>query len=357
MRSDALLTDTIKSIMPVDKTLAFAARAHLDDLIKPQGSLGQLEDMAARLYLIAGGGPPVVDPARIYTIAGDHGVVEAGVSCFPQEVTRQMVDNFLNGGAGISVLTRTAGVDSKIVDMGSLGGAFATHPDLIQMKVAQGTRNLAKEAAMTRQECLAAVAGGINLAHMGLDEGYKALGTGDMGIGNTTPATALYCACFGLSPHVMTGPGAGLNSAQVRAKAAVIKQALALHQDIIEKGDPVAVLAALGGLEIAGLTGLILGGAACGMPVVIDGFISTAAAVMAWKMAPFVLDYLFFSHASAEPGHTKALEALQAKPLLDLGLRLGEGTGSALALFFLRAACDIFNDMATFSAAGVSQAT
>jgi len=279
------------------------------------------------------------------------------VSLFPQEVTRQMVANFVAGGAGINVLANTAGVEIKVVDAGSADGPYPEHPNLVQCKVAEGTANLAQGPAMTEEQCIRALLNGIALADQAAAEGFRAVGTGDMGIGNTTPSTALYCAYFGLDPQEMTGPGTGLGTEAMRTKCAAIQRGLAVNADAVASGDPVRILAALGGLEIATLAGLCLGAAKNRMALAVDGFISTAAFAAAWKICPAVMDYAFFSHASAEPGHTRAVQAMNARPLLDLGLRLGEGTGAALALFLMRAAANIYNDMATFSQAGVSETT
>lgn len=348
-----LFESTVATIRPVDKSLEAPARAHLDDLTKPQGSLGRLEDFAAQLYMIAGGKPPCVDPARIYTVAGDHGVAKTGVSLFPQEVTRQMVANFLGQGAGINVLANTAGVDVTVVDAGSAGGPYDEHEKLIQMKVAEGTEDLSQGPAMTEDQCIEALANGIRLADQAAAEGLCAVGTGEMGIGNTTPSTALYCAYLDARPEEMTGPGTGLNAEAMRRKRDIIRQGLKANAEAVQSGDPVRILAALGGYEIATLAGLILGAAKNGLVVAVDGFISTAAMVAAWKICPHTLDYAFFGHTSAEPGHIKAVGAMRARPLLDLGLRLGEGTGAVMALFILRCAANIYNDMATFSQAGV----
>jgi len=225
---------------------------------------------------------------------------------------------------------------------------------LVQAKVMPGTANMAEGPAMTEEQCLRALLLGAGLADKAASEGYRTLGTGDMGIANTTPSTALYCAFMGLTPEEVTGPGTGLNAEGVARKAKVIARAMQANKAALDSGDPVAVLAALGGCEIACLAGLILGAAANRMAVLVDGFISSAAFVSAWKINPAVLDYCIFSHASAEPGHQKVMRDLGAKPLLDLGLRLGEGTGAALALTVLRAGAAIYNEMATFAQAGVS---
>ncbi|MFP5258521.1 MAG: nicotinate-nucleotide--dimethylbenzimidazole phosphoribosyltransferase [Acidobacteriota bacterium] len=348
------LSDVLAAIRPVDPALFPVAKAHLDNLTKPRGSLGRLEEMAERLFAMTGGQIPVVDPARIYVCAGDHGVAEAGVSLFPQEVTRQMVANFLAGGAGINVLADTAGIDLRVVDAGCLGEPFPAHPRFAGTRVASGTANFLTGPAMSRDTCLDALLLGVALADEAAREGIKALGTGDMGIANTTPSTALFCAYLGLAPKDITGPGTGLDAHGVTRKAAVIEQALARHSAVVASGEPVAILAALGGLEIACLAGLVLGAAANRLPIAVDGFISTAAYTAARAICPTVADYAFLSHASAEPGYAAIMSAMGQKPLLDLGLRLGEGTGAALALFLLRASANIYNKMATFSSAGVS---
>lgn len=355
MRTD--LQAVLTAIRPLDRSLADRGQAHIDNLTKPRGSLGRLEDLALQLFLIQGGGPPLADPMRIYTVAGDHGVNEEGVSLFPQEVTRQMVLNFLRGGAGINVLAATAGAQLYVVDAGSCGGGYDEHPQLIQAKIAPGTANLAKGPAMTEAQCVSALMLGVSLADRALTDGVRVLGTGDMGISNTTPSTALYCAYLGLDPQAVTGPGTGLGKAEVAKKVEVVRRGLAVNREAVESGDPLAVLAALGGLEIATLAGLILGGARNRQLVCVDGFISTAAYVAAFRLCPAVADYCVISHASAEPGHAEAVRALGLKPLLDLGFRLGEGTGAACAMYLVRSAADMYSKMATFADAGVSDST
>lgn len=349
----SLLSTAMERIRPLEKSYFTAAQAHLDTQTKPRGSLGVLETVACRLVAIAQGEKPAVDPARIYTCAGDHGVAAQGVSLFPQEVTRQMVENFVRGGAAINVLTRTAGVDLKAVDAGCVGGPFPEHPSLIQCKVAPGTADFIQAPAMSRQQCLQALDNGADLARQAANEGIRTLGTGEMGIANTTPATALFCAYMHLEPAKITGPGTGLAAQDVRHKIGVIEKALARHADVIAAKDPIDILAALGGFEIATLAGMILGGASLGLAVVVDGFISTSAYVAARAICPTVEDYVFLSHASAEPGFQAVMDQLNATPLLDLGLRLGEGTGAAMAIFILRSAANIYNEMATFEQAGV----
>lgn len=308
------------------------------------------------MYLVANGGKPTADPARVYTIAGDHGVVAEGVSRFPQDVTRQMVANFLRGGAGINALAKVAGAEFFVVDAGSIGGTYRDHPLLLQRKVGPGTANLTKEPAMTEEQCLRALLLGMDLANMARDDGVRTLCTGDMGIGNTTPSTALYCAYLGVTPESITGPGTGLDAAGVASKAQVVARALERHAEVIAAGNALGILSSLGGYEIAALAGLILGGAHNRQMVCVDGFISTAAFTAARALCPAVVDYCVLSHASGEPGYQTVCKKLGLSPLLHLGLRLGEGTGAVLALTLLRAAAAMFNNMASFDSAGVSQA-
>ncbi len=344
----------IRSVPEADKRLEAQARARLDNLTKPRGSLGRLEDLAAKMYIASGGIKPEADPARIYTIAGDHGVFHEKVSFFPQEVTRQMVENFLRGGAGINVLADTSAVDLMVVDAGCLGGRFQEHPKLLQCKIAEGTSNIALGPAMGEKDCLKALMLGVRLADEAHEEGIRTLGTGEMGVSNTTASTALYCACLGLEPESITGPGGGISPDQVKHKITVIHRALEANRGAVESGEPLAVLSALGGYEIAALVGLILGGAKNRQMVCVDGFISTAAYTLASRLCPAVGDYCVLSHASAEPGHAQVVEKLGRKPILHLGMRLGEGSGAALTMFMLRAAANIYNDMATFEEAGVA---
>lgn len=348
------IQSVVDAIQPVSQNLRAKGQAHLDNLTKPQGSLGKLEELALQMFLIREGKAPCPDPCRVYTVAADHGVVVEQVSAAPQEVTRQMVLNFLNGGAGINVLAKTANAQLRVVDAGVCGEEFPAHEHLVRNKIAQGTANLAKGPAMTREQCCEAVELGMRLADEAHQEGVQTLGTGEMGIGNTTPSTALYCAFFGLDPQTMAGPGAGAPPAMVAHKAQIIQQGLNANAQAIQSNAPLAILAALGGLEIATLTGLILKGAHNRQLICVDGFIATAAFVCAWRMNPAVADYCVLSHASAEPGHMEAIKAMNMTPLLHLDFRLGEGTGAACAMFLLRAAAAVFNDMATFEQAGVN---
>lgn len=349
------LASLCRNIRPVDESLRSQAQARLDELTKPKDSLGRLEDLAMRLYCIQNGVTPLrVDPAIMYTAAGDHGVAAENVSPFPQAVTRQMVLNFLHGGAAVNVLCNTANMDLKVVDAGCVGGPFAPHPRLIDMRLGEGTANIVHGPAMDRETCLAALLGGAELAAQSAAAGYGCLGVGEMGISNTTSATALFCAYLNLEPARTVGPGAGSGPEIIRRKTQAIRAALAANAGALE--DPLSCLAALGGFEIAVMAGVILGGARAGLPVLVDGFISTAAFAAARALCPDAGGYCVLSHSSAEPGFASVTEALGQEPLLHMGMRLGEGTGAALALPLLRAAAAIFNDMATFAQAGVSGA-
>ena len=355
----ARLAACLDRITPLDRALAPAVQAHLDGLTKPRGSLGRLESLAVQLALIGAaagrGALPLADPARIYTCAADHGVADQGVSLFPRAVTGQMVRNFLNGGAAINIFCRAAGVDLAVVDAGVKGTVFPNAANLIRRKIREGTADISLGPAMTRNECLQAVELGLDLAAQAASEGFQIVGTGEMGIANTTSATALFCAFLGLAPEMVTGPGTGLDEDGVRRKARVIRTALEANREAVAGREPLRILAALGGLEIACLAGLILGAAARKLAVVVDGFISTAAYVAAWKCRPLVREYVFFAHGSAEPGHRIVLEHLDIRPILELEMRLGEGTGAALAIPILRAAAAMYTEMASFAQAGIAE--
>ncbi len=338
-----------------------AAQAHLDDLTKPRGSLGRLEELARRLFAIGRGSLPLsVSPALMLTVAGDHGVAAQGVSPFPQAVTRQMVQNFLTGGAAVNVLCRTAGMELRIVDAGCAGGPFPAHEMLLDRRLGDGTADISQGPAMSRESCLKGLQMGAELAVEAADQGCRCLAVGEMGIANSTAATAVYCALLGLEPEDVAGPGAGSDPAMVGHQAGIVRQALAVNAASLEASDPAGVLAAVGGFELAIMSGIMLGAAARRLPVLVDGFISSAAYAAALALCPALADYAVLSHASAEPGHSLALAHLQSarpgegQPLLDLGMRLGEGTGAALAYHLLRSAAAVFNEMATFAAAGVS---
>jgi nicotinate-nucleotide--dimethylbenzimidazole phosphoribosyltransferase len=349
----SLLTETLAAIKPVDAGLLQEAQRRLDNKTKPLGSLGRLEEFARRYAAISGTLEPETMKKVIFTFAGDHGVVAEGVSAFPKEVTPQMVFNFLNGGAGVNVLARHVGADVLVVDVG-VDYDFNAVPGLIDRKVARGTRNFAKGPAMTREEALAAIEVGIDLANQAKSEGVSILGTGEMGIGNTTPSSAIIAAISGKSVREVTHRGTGINDAALENKIRVIEAGLALNKP--DPRDPLDVLTKVGGLEIAAIAGLIIGAAANRLPLVVDGFISTAGALIASEMQPNVREYLFAAHESVEIGHRLMLEHMGAEPILDLRLRLGEGTGAALAMGLIEAGVKILKEMATFEEAGVAEA-
>jgi nicotinate-nucleotide--dimethylbenzimidazole phosphoribosyltransferase len=345
------LQTTLSRIKPVDETLLAQAQTMLDNKTKPLGSLGRLEEFARRVAAISGSQQPDTTKKVIFTFAGDHGIVEEGVSLFPKEVTPQMVFNFLAGGAGVNVLARHAGAEVRVVDVG-VDFDFENAPGMIHRKVARGTRNFAKGPAMTRDEALAALQVGIDLADQCKVEGVGLVGTGEMGIGNTSPSSAIIAAISGMSVRELTHRGTGINDAVLEHKILVIEQGLALNRP--DPTDPLDVLAKVGGLEIAAIAGLVLGCAANSIPVVIDGFISTAGALIASELHPNICDYIFAAHQSVEIGHRFMLERIGTRPILDLDFRLGEGTGAALAMGLIDAGVKILKEMATFEQAGVS---
>jgi len=349
-------TQWAAAVPPFDETAAAAARAHQEQLTKPPGSLGRLEELAV-FFAGARGRFPAAAPARarLYVFAADHGVTAEGVSPYPSSVTAAMVANFVTGGAAISVLTRGSDIELYVADVGvasPIPGPAATHPRLITAPVRAGTANFLREPAMSRAEAEHAIDVGARLATDAAREGVELLGAGEMGIGNTTAAAAVVAALTGAAAEDVVGRGTGVDAAGLARKIAVVRGALVRHRP--DRNDPVGVLAAVGGLEIAALAGLMLGAAARRVPVVVDGFISGAAALVAVRIVPRVRDYLCFSHLSAERGHRVVCEALDARPLLDLGLRLGEGTGAALAIDLVRAAVRLQSEMATFASAGVA---
>ena len=347
-----LLRETLEKIEKPDRTLEGEIQSHLDNLTKPPGSLGMLEDIAKKYCIARQTTTPRIGKKAIFTFAGDHGVVEEGVSAYPKEVTPQMVLNMLNGGAAINVLARHANASVNVVDIG-VDFDFEDAPGLIKKKINRGTNNIRKCPAMTKEEAVQAIEVGIELANRAAEQGVNLLGTGDMGIGNTTPSAALFAALMPEKVENITGRGTGIDDNKLKHKIEVIKDALEVNKKLLT--DPISTLAALGGYEIAGICGLILGGAANKVPVVVDGFISSAGAIVAYKINPSVKDYMFFSHKSQEAGHTKFLNWIGEKPILDLGMRLGEGTGAALAMTIIEAAIKVYNEMATFDSAGVSK--
>ena len=346
------LSQIISQIEPLDPAWEKRAQERLDSLTKPRGSLGRLEELAARYVAITREPMPSLDQKWVVVFAADHGVVAEGVSAYPQEVTYQMVLNFLRGGAGINVLSRLVKSRVAVVDIG-VNHDFGQMPDLIIRKVAHGSRNMSKEPAMTREEAIRAILIGVEMAELATASGMDAMAAGDMGIGNTTPAAALASVFTGRPVAAVTGRGTGIEDQTLRHKIAVINRALAMHQPSAE--DPIGALAAVGGLEIAGIAGLILGTAAARRPLLLDGFIATAGALVATALAPAVIDYLIAAHRSVEPGHQIMLDFLELKPLFNLQMRLGEGTGAALGLNLLEAGVRIYREMATFEDAGVAE--
>jgi nicotinate-nucleotide--dimethylbenzimidazole phosphoribosyltransferase len=328
---------------------AAATQRHLDTLTKPPGSLGRLEELAVR-WSACTGRPPRLRAPVIFTLAADHGVVAEGVSAYPQSVTAQMVDNLLGGGAAVNVLARQAGARLVVADFG-VATPLGARDGLVVRRIAPGTRNMARGPALTPEEAIEAVEAGAALAEAAIAGGADLLGTGEMGIGNTTAASAITAAITGAPPEAVTGRGTGLDDAGWRRKVAVVRRALDVNAPA--PGDGLDVLAKVGGLEIAGLAGVILAGAAHRVPVALDGFVAGAAALVAATLAPGAGHALFASHRSAEPGHEAALRHLGLEPYLALALRLGEGTGAALFVHLARAAVALHGEMATFKSAGV----
>lgn len=347
------LDETIRRIAPLDREAERAAMARLDALTKPQGSLGRLEELVARYAAIRGDAAARIGRGALLLFAADHGIAEAGVSAYPQAVTVEMLRNIGAGGAAISVLARRFNYELTVIDVGVATDTSASpFPGVSYRRVASGTRNFLREPAMTRAEALRAIEVGIEVAEAAVRTGATLTGIGEMGIANSTSATALLSALTGLAPARLVGRGTGLDDAGLRRKLAAVERALDLHRASL--GGGVELLAALGGLEIAAMAGACLGAAALRVPVVVDGFIATAAAAVARRIDAGVADFMFFGHQSAEGGHALALEALGAQPLLGLEMRLGEGTGAALAMNLIEGALALFHQMATFASAGVS---
>lgn len=348
------LQAVLQTITALDREAMEQARAHLDNLTKPPGSLGVLEEMVIRIAGMTGQAKPRLPRKTCILMAGDHGVTEEGVSAYPKEVTPQMVLNFLGGGAAMNVLSRHAGAELVVVDVG-VAADLPDHPLLKNKKVAYGTNNMVKGPAMTREQAVAAIEAGISVAEEVLCAGTGLLGTGEMGIGNTTASSAVVAAYMDGDAATVCGRGTGINDERLRHKIAVVEKALRVNNP--DTADPLAVLAAVGGLEIAGMAGVMLAAAAHRVPVLVDGFISGAAALIASRLHPLAADYLLASHLSEEPGHRVVLEMLKLKPFLRMNLRLGEGTGAALAMTMIDAALKITHEMATFASAGVSGTT
>lgn len=348
----ARIGETIARIAPLDAEATRRVRERLDRLTKPRGSLGRLEELAARLAGITGSTLPALSHKTVIVLAADHGVVAEAVSAYPSEVTPQMVGNFLAGRAAINVLARRVGARVVVADLG-IAADLPAHPDLIDKKIRPGTRNMAIGPALERPEAEAAIEAGIEVLEAERDRGLDLVATGDMGIGNTTASSAIIATISGRPPIEVTGRGTGLDEAGWRHKVVVIERALEINRP--DPGDPIDVLSKVGGLEIAGLVGVILAGAAHRVPVVLDGFIAGAAALLATEMCPPARDYLIAAHNSAEVGHRVALERMELAPLLNLDLRLGEGTGAAMAMHLIDDAIALLAEMPTFAEAQVSE--
>lgn len=345
------LENLLSEINTPDESLAQAAQARLDNLTKPPGSLGRLEELAKRLCIMRGSLELTQPRAVAAVFAADHGVALAGVSPYPREVTAQMVLNFLAGGAAINALAGQSGAEVRVVDVG-VDADFPDHPQLIKAKVARGTANLLEGPAMSEEQCRRAIAAGAEVAAGLIDAGFDLLIPGEMGIGNTTPSAALAAAFCGLSAAEVTGRGTGLDDAGLAHKTELIDKALALHKP--DTSQPLKVLADLGGLEIAAICGYCLMAATRKVPVVLDGLISCAGGLCAAELAPAARGWFLAGHASVEVGQRAMLERLNLVPILDLSMRLGEGTGAALAVQVLRGAVAMYTKMATFDSAGVS---
>ena len=350
-----LLESTIKKITPQDADARTLARARLEQLTMPYWALGRLMDLAEELAGMTGSLKPPVDRKTVVTMAGDHGIVEAGVSKYPQEVTVQMVYNFVRGGAGINALARLVGARVVVVDMGVAGdlSELVTMGKIISKRTGAGTKNMLTGPAMSREEAIRSLEGGIEVA-LELGLATDVFGTGDMGIGNTSSSAAIINIFSGLPVSEIAGRGTGIDDSQLLHKIAMIEKAIEINRP--DPGDALDVLAKVGGFEIGGIAGLILGAASMKKPVLVDGFISTAGALIAAHLAPVAREYMIASHRSMEKGHQIALDCLGKKPLLDLDLRLGEGTGAALSMNLVEAAVRILTEVATFEEAAVSKA-
>lgn len=341
---------TLDAITPVDGSRAAAIQRRLDNKTKPPGSLGRLEELAKRVCLITGKDDPDVSKKAVFVFAGDHGVADEGVSAYPKAVTAQMVYNFLRGGAGVNVLARHVGADVIVADIG-VDHDFEPMEGLRIVKVAKGTSNMAVKPAMTREETVRAIEVGIGLVNEFVANGYGMVATGDMGIANTTPSTALAAVFTGLPVETVTGYGTGITDDTFKNKVSVIERAISVNRP--DKADALDVLSKVGGLEIAGIAGVVLGAAANKIPVVVDGFISSAGALAACELKPECRGYIIAAHRSVEAGHIAVLNMIGQRPLLDLDMRLGEGTGAALAMGLVEAGIKILGEMATFEQAGV----
>lgn len=346
-----MLEEIVGQIQPLDQAAMDAARERQDQLTKPTGSLGRLEELSIQLAGIQRKPLPSIKEKAVIVMAGDHGVVVEGVSAYPQEVTPQMVLNFLNGGAAINVLARHAGARVVVVDVGVANDIPSANANLIRRRVGSGTMNLAQGPAMRREQAEESIQSGIEVALAEISKGADILGTGDMGIGNTTPSAAIACALLKVSAEKIAGRGTGVGDEGLKRKIAVIEKSLKVNRP--DTNDGIDVLAKVGGFEIGGLAGVMIGAASRNTPVMVDGYISTAAALIAVSLAPECRQYLISAHCSQEKGHGLMLQWLGLKPLLELDMRLGEGTGAVLGISMAEAACKILSEMTTFGEAGV----
>ncbi|NMB36228.1 MAG: nicotinate-nucleotide--dimethylbenzimidazole phosphoribosyltransferase [Firmicutes bacterium] len=345
------LQKVLSRIDPLNEEAMAKTQARLDDLTKPRGSLGVMELIAKKIAGITGQAAPTITKKTCILMAGDHGVVKEGYHTYSQAVTAQMVQNFLNGGAAMNVFSRHVGAELLVVDIG-VATDFNSHPLLLKKKIAYGTQNMSRGPAMTTAQALKAIETGFEVAEECLARGSDLLGLGEMGIGNTTPSTALLAVFSGSPVKKITGRGTGASDELLKSKIRTIERALEVNKPTAE--EPLAALAKVGGLEIAGLIGVILAGAANRVPVVLDGFISGAAALVASALHPNIKDYLLASHLSDEPGHEMMLKLIGVRPVLFMDMRLGEGTGAALSMHVIEASVKILHEMATFSGAGIS---
>lgn len=342
----------LKRIQPADKSWEQKAWERLSSQIRPRGSLGQLEKIAARLAAIKGGMDLDLSRKILFVMAGDHGIANEGVSAYPQEVTAQMVYSFVRGWASINVLGRHAGASVRVVDCG-VATDIPAEWEVIRGKIAPGTASISKGPAMTREQAIQGLMLGAELSENACrKEGFQLIGTGDMGIANTTPSTAIICAFTGQNPSAVTGRGTGIGDEGLSKKITAIETALTVNRP--DPNDALDVLSKVGGFEIAGLAGAVLGAAAARVPIVCDGLIATAGALVACKISPASADYLFISHQSVEPGHIAMCNAIGLRPILNLDMRLGEGTGSALAMNIIEASAKVLVECKTFAEAGVT---
>ncbi len=357
MESEAKVKEIVDKILPIDQDILSKAKEHTSRLVMPPRALGRLHDISEKICAIQRSLEPDVSKKKIIVFAGDHGVVEEGVSAFPQVVSLEMVKCFVVGGAGISAITRFIGADVLVCDMGIIPDFEPETEEqkrsFKNLKIRRGTKNLAKGPAMSREEAALSILRGFSVGEEAIKQGVKIIGTGDMGIGNTTPSSAIGAVFTGEKVEVMVGPGTGVDDDGIRKKVNAVKKGLDINNP--DPTDGLDVLSKVGGFEIGGIAGCILACAYYRVPVMIDGFISTAGALIAKSICPTSVEYMLSGHCSEEPGHKIMLDYLGLKPILDLGMRLGEGTGGALAMNIVDAACHVFNEVMTFEQAGVSE--